>query len=100
MRLMSRGGLLRALHLGLVLAILFPSQPGTPPAAAAPLAASPALSASMTTALSGDANANGLAEPGDTLRSTTVITNAGGDASNVVFSATLDPNTTFVTGTL
>ena len=60
-----------------------------------------ALSATLRDAVLDDANGNGKADPGDTLRYTVVVTNSGDtDALGVVFSSTLDTNTMPITGAL
>ncbi|NOZ61987.1 MAG: T9SS type A sorting domain-containing protein, partial [Calditrichaeota bacterium] len=48
-----------------------------------------------------DNDGDGLADPGDQIRYTTVVTNTGdGDGKNAVFSDTPDANTTLVTGSV
>jgi len=44
--------------------------------------------------LSGDLDSDGKVDPGDTIRYTVTITNTGMDALGVMFTDTLDPNTT------
>lgn len=59
------------------------------------------LSATKVDALLNDANGDGAASPGDTLRYTVTITNSGDmDATGVVFTDTIDPNTTLVPGSV
>jgi len=62
----------------------------------------PSLTATKTDALVVDADHDGRADPGDTLRYTVEIHNPGtlpaDTASGVIFSDTLDPNTTLVSG--
>jgi uncharacterized repeat protein (TIGR01451 family) len=61
----------------------------------------PTIMASKSNALTGDVNNNTLIDPGDTLTYTVLISNTGTDpALNVNFTDTIDPNTTFVPGTL
>ena len=64
----------------------------------------PALSAAKTgildTSAGGDANGNGVINPGDRLKYSVVINNAGTDATGVNFSDTIDPNTTYVANSL
>ncbi|MBE7559194.1 DUF11 domain-containing protein [bacterium] len=59
------------------------------------------LSATMQDHLQVDLNNNAQADPGDTLRYTIIIDNPGPtDATGVVLTINLDPNTTFVPGSL
>jgi uncharacterized repeat protein (TIGR01451 family) len=62
----------------------------------------PTVTASKTDAVpaSGDADNDGLADPGDTIRYTVTINAGGMDATGVTFTDTVDPNTTFVPGSL
>lgn len=61
----------------------------------------PALTATKRDTLTGDVNMNGIANPGDTLTYTVTITNSGStDATGVVFSDTVDANTTLVPGSV
>lgn len=61
----------------------------------------PAVGATKDDALLVDGDSDGLADPGDTLRYTIVITNTGtGDATSVVFNDTPDPNTALVAGSV
>lgn len=54
----------------------------------------PVLEATKSDSLDFDADGNGVASPGDVLRYTVTITNAGtAPATGVVFTDTLDPNT-------
>jgi Ca2+-binding RTX toxin-like protein len=64
-----------------------------PPAAAT-------VTASKTDALFTDVDLDGKADPGDTLKYTVVIGASGMDATGVMFSDTVDPNTNFVPGTV
>jgi uncharacterized repeat protein (TIGR01451 family) len=64
---------------------------------AAPLV--PSLTATKTDSFP-DPDGDGKAEPGDTITYTVQITNNGTDAANVVFSDTVDPNTTLVPGSV
>jgi uncharacterized repeat protein (TIGR01451 family) len=67
---------------------------------AAPLLA-PSISASKRDSLAVDVNSNGQAEPGDTIRYTLHITNAGPDpATGVALNDTIDLNTTLVAGSV
>jgi uncharacterized repeat protein (TIGR01451 family) len=61
----------------------------------------PDVSATKDDALLVDVDVDTLADPGDTLRYTIVITNNGtGDATSVVFSDTPDANTSIVAGSV
>lgn len=61
----------------------------------------PAVSATKNDALLVDVDHDGLADPGDTLRYTVVITNSGNSAANgVTFSDTPDANTALVVGSV
>ncbi len=63
--------------------------------------AAPTLVVDKSDALLIDNNSNGRADPGDTLRYTVTIQNSGSsEATGVVFSDTLDSNTTLVNGSL
>jgi uncharacterized repeat protein (TIGR01451 family) len=67
---------------------------------ATPLILQPQLSATKGATLVGDADGDGAASPGDTLLYTIEIVNQGGAAAaGVVFSDTIDPNTTLIPGT-
>jgi uncharacterized repeat protein (TIGR01451 family) len=69
---------------------------GVPQAGAVPVA-----QATKFDTLVVDVNSNGVANAGDTLRYTVLITNAGDmDALNVQFSDTIDLNTTLVSGSV
>jgi uncharacterized repeat protein (TIGR01451 family) len=85
----------RFLILGALLALLaFGLSPGT-------AVADPNIDASKDDALTNDVDGDTAADPGDTLRYTTVITNTGNmDATGVAFTDVLDGNTTFVPGSL
>ncbi|HET6261101.1 MAG TPA: Ig-like domain-containing protein, partial [Chloroflexia bacterium] len=75
------------------------SQAQAPNAPDAPNAA--VISASMSDSLPVDSGSDNKADPGDTIRYTTTITNSGGDAAlGVVFTDTIDPNTTLVPGSV
>ncbi len=66
-----------------------------------PINRTPDVTATKDDALLVDGDSDGLADPGDTLRYTIVITNNGtGDATSVVFSDTPDPNTALVVGSV
>ena len=66
-----------------------------------PVDGTPDISASKSDTLAIDANGDGVANPGDTLEYTIVITNSGDrDASNVVFNDTPGTNTTLVAGSV
>lgn len=66
-----------------------------------PVDGTPDISATKSDTLAIDANGDGVANPGDTLEYTIVITNSGDrDASNVVFSDTPGTNTTLVAGSV
>jgi hypothetical protein len=60
----------------------------------------PTITATKTDSLFTDVDADGKADPGDTLKYTVNIGASGEDATAVQFSDTVDPNTTFVGGTL
>jgi hypothetical protein len=60
----------------------------------------PTVTASKTDSLIVDADVDGKADPGDTLRYTVQIGAAGEDATGVNFNDTVDPQTTLVGGTL
>ncbi len=66
-----------------------------------PLVNAPDISATKSDALTGDANGNGLADAGDVITYTVVLTNnGGGDATNVQFTDTPDANTVLVVGSV
>ncbi|HKQ07129.1 MAG TPA: HYR domain-containing protein [Blastocatellia bacterium] len=68
-------------------------------AATAPLAA--LVSATKSYQLDTDVDGDTKADPGDTLKYTVTITNSGSDpATDVMFSDTIDPNTTLVPGSV
>jgi hypothetical protein len=59
------------------------------------------ITATKVWALATDVNGNGLVDPGDTLKYTIAINNGGAtDATGVALADTIDPNTTFVAGSL
>ncbi len=61
----------------------------------------PAVSATKTAALTGDVDGDGMADPGDTLTYTLMITNSGsGAATGVMLNDTPDPNTALVNGSV
>ncbi|HET6670922.1 MAG TPA: Ig-like domain-containing protein, partial [Pyrinomonadaceae bacterium] len=60
----------------------------------------PTVTASKTDALFTDVDGDTMADPGDTLEYTVGISASGEDATGVTFSDTVDPNTTFVPGSL
>ncbi|HXF09834.1 MAG TPA: Ig-like domain-containing protein, partial [Desulfuromonadaceae bacterium] len=62
--------------------------------------ASVPVTATKTNSLSVDVNGNGRANPGDTIKHNVTITAGGLNATNVQFVDPLDPNTTFVPGSL
>ena len=63
--------------------------------------ADPIITVTKTDSLISDLNSDGNVNPGDRLRYTVHITNSGNvSGTNVVFSDTLDPNTTLVSGSL
>ncbi|HEU5102114.1 MAG TPA: Ig-like domain-containing protein [Roseiflexaceae bacterium] len=73
--------------------------PPDPPAR--PALAAAGVAASMTDAPLADANGNGSADPGETLRYTVVVDNSSGvDQAGATFDDTLDPNTSLVAGSL
>ena len=65
---------------------------------ASPLA--PIVTAMKTDALQVDIDMDTKADPGDTLRYTVVIGATGEDATGVMFTDTVDPNTAFVPGSI
>jgi uncharacterized repeat protein (TIGR01451 family) len=78
-----------------------PAGAGSSDPTVTPITLIPIVTASKTAALQGDADNDGLADPGDTLRYTIVITNSGtGDASAVLFSDTPDANTALINGSV
>jgi hypothetical protein len=58
------------------------------------------VSATKTDSLFTDVDGDLQADPGDTLKYTVNINSLGGDATGVTFTDTVDPNTSFVGGTL
>ncbi|MDP9191004.1 MAG: GEVED domain-containing protein [Acidobacteriota bacterium] len=65
------------------------------------IAAAPSVAATKTDVLFNDVDGDTLAEPGDTLRYTIIITNSGGgDATAVFFTDTPDGNTSLITGSV
>lgn len=65
------------------------------------VAAAPELSATMSSALGSDLNQDGALNPGDSVVYTVTVKNTGNRAaSGLVFTATLDPNTTLVAGSV
>ena len=78
-----------------------PSRTDAPRAAvrAAALAVAPLISATKSDAFP-DPDNDGKAVPGDTITYTVQIGNSGTDATGVTFTDTVDPNTTFVTGSI
>jgi len=60
----------------------------------------PTVTATKTDSLFTDVDNDGKADPGDTLKYTVTIGATGADATGVTFTDTVDPNTTFVAGTL
>src|SRR5882724_2164487 len=65
----------------------------TPPVA-------PTVTATKTDSLFADADNDSQADPGDTIKYTVNINASGQDATGVTFMDTVDPNTTFVPGSL
>ncbi|HEX6639996.1 MAG TPA: hypothetical protein VF215_02730, partial [Thermoanaerobaculia bacterium] len=66
-----------------------------------PLTLVPIVTASKTAALQVDADNDGEADPGDTIRYTIIVTNSGnGDALAVAFNDTPDANTDLVVGSV
>jgi hypothetical protein len=72
--------------------------PGQPSSLFTP--AAPTVSATKTDTLFTDNDGDLQADPGDTLKYTVTINASGQDATGVSFTDTVDPNTTFVGGTL
>jgi hypothetical protein len=62
-------------------------------------AVAPAITATKSDAFP-DPDMDGRAVPGDTITYTVQINNSGSDATGVVYSDTVDPNTTFVPGSV
>jgi hypothetical protein len=60
----------------------------------------PTVSATKADSLFTDVDADNQADPGDTIKYTVNINSSGGDATGVSFTDTVDPNTTFVPGSL
>jgi uncharacterized repeat protein (TIGR01451 family) len=60
----------------------------------------PTVTATKTDSLFTDLDNDNNADPGDTLKYTVTINATGEDATGVTFTDTVDPNTTFVAGTL
>ena len=58
--------------------------------------APPSISASNQASLTVDRDRDGLADPGDTIHYTAVITNSGGEATGLRYDSTLDSNTQLV----
>ena len=65
-------------------------------------AAAPAVTVTKTAALApgGDANTNGVANPGDKLAYSVTVANTGSEAMGVVFSDQLDANLTLEAGSV
>lgn len=78
-----------------------PASGGSTDPTVTPLTVTPAVAATKTAALQVDADGDGLADPGDTLRYTIVITNSGsGAATGVMFNDTPDANTELIAGSV
>ncbi|HXM50552.1 MAG TPA: Ig-like domain-containing protein, partial [Pyrinomonadaceae bacterium] len=60
----------------------------------------PSVSATKTDSLFTDVDGDNQADPGDTLKYTVNINSSAADATGVTFTDTVDPNTTFVAGSL
>src|SRR5215208_1376786 len=60
----------------------------------------PTVTASKVDSLFTDVDIDGKADPGDTIKYSVVIGASGMDATGVTFTDTVDPNTTFLGGTL
>src|ERR1044072_3234696 len=100
------------LSLAISLSLLTPLVPGTfsagagapravgslAAARAATFAVAPLISATKQDAF--PSHPSGKAEPRDTITYTVQVTNSGTDATGVVYSDTVDPNTTFVPGSI
>ncbi len=69
-------------------------------AGGSPSPQTPTVTAAMTGAIATDVDADGKADPGDTIRYTAVISAAGADAAGVHFADTPDANTTLVGGSI
>jgi Ca2+-binding RTX toxin-like protein len=70
------------------------------PAPLVPSPFAPVITATKNDSLVVDNDVDGKADPGDTLRYTVGISGSGQDATGVTFTDTVDPNTTFVGGSL
>ena len=70
------------------------------PAPLVPSPFAPTVTATKADSLITDVDLDGKADPGDTLKYNVVIGASGQDATGVTFTDTVDPNTTFVGGTL
>ena len=62
----------------------------------APRAPAPSVTATKTDTLFTDVDGDLQADPGDTLKYTVTIDSSGADATGVMFTDTVDPNTAFV----
>ena len=69
-------------------------------AGGSPSPQTPTVTAAMTGAIVTDVDADGKADPGDTIRYTAVISAAGAEAAGVHFADTPDANTTLVGGSI
>lgn len=66
-----------------------------------PIDPEPAIEATKDSALLNDVDGDGLADPGDSIRYTVVISNTGmADATGVTFDDTPDPNTALIVGSV
>jgi len=74
------------------------SATGTSTTLVSPVA--PTVTATKVDSLLTDGDNDGKADPGDTLKYTVVINATGADATAVQFTDTVDPNTTFVAGSV
>jgi uncharacterized repeat protein (TIGR01451 family) len=78
-----------------------PSAAGAADPTVTPIVLTPVVTASKTDALLVDVDGDTIADPGDTLRYTVVITNSGSsDATAIAFTDTPDANTALVTGSV
>ncbi len=86
---------------GLAAILVIVGLPVLPLLPATPAHAIPLLTATKDDALVIDNDGDGLVDPGDTLRYTVTLTNAGStNATDVVYRDTIDANTTMVAGSV
>ena len=94
-------GVQRLLLIIFILAVVFTVWAMVDPSRVRSAFAVPILTSTKADQLLIDGDSDTLADPGDTLRYTVILTNSGDtDALNVNFSDTIDTNTTLVTGSV